>query len=110
MQPFIAALLLFPERFTAEEIRSGILDFLIHAPDHLTAAAKLHTCRFKTPSTLVLFLDRPTTVNPKKPYIFGRANGSACHAGCFPADPPCSQRATLRSSSPLALGDATRSV
>jgi hypothetical protein len=37
---FIAALLLYPERFTAEEICSGIEDFLIHAPDHLAAAAK----------------------------------------------------------------------
>ena len=41
---FITAFLLFPERFTAEEIRQGILDFLIHAPNHLAAAAKLHDC------------------------------------------------------------------
>jgi len=39
---FITAFLLFPERFTAEEIRRGILDFLIHAPNHLAAAAKQH--------------------------------------------------------------------
>ena len=39
---FVAALLLFPERFTDEEIRKGILDFLVHAPNHVAAAAKLH--------------------------------------------------------------------
>lgn len=39
---FIAALILYPERFTSAEIRSGILNFLIHAPNHLAAAAKLH--------------------------------------------------------------------
>ncbi len=38
---FITAFLLYPERFTAEEIRSGIEDFLVHAPNHLAAAAKL---------------------------------------------------------------------
>ena len=41
---FITAFLLFPDRFTAEEIRQGILDFLIHAPNHLAAAAKQHDC------------------------------------------------------------------
>ena len=39
---FITALLLFPERFTPEEIRHGIMDFLVHAPNHLAAAAKQH--------------------------------------------------------------------
>ncbi len=39
---FIAAVLLFPERFTSEEIQSGIESFLIHAPNHVAAAAKLH--------------------------------------------------------------------
>ena len=38
---FIVALLLFPERFTPDEIRDGIEDFLIHAPNHVAAAAKL---------------------------------------------------------------------
>jgi len=38
---FIVALLLFPERFTPNEIRDGIEDFLIHAPNHVAAAAKL---------------------------------------------------------------------
>lgn len=37
---FITALLLFPKRFTPEEIREGIGDFLVHAPSHLAAAAK----------------------------------------------------------------------
>jgi hypothetical protein len=35
------ALLLFPERFAPDEIRDGIEDFLIHAPNHVAAAAKL---------------------------------------------------------------------
>ena len=39
---FLAALLLFPERFTPEEIREGLLDFVTHAPNHIAAAAKLH--------------------------------------------------------------------
>jgi hypothetical protein len=39
---FITAFLLFPERFTADEIRGGIEAFLGHAPNHLAAAAKLH--------------------------------------------------------------------
>ncbi len=39
---FVTALLLFPERFTAEEIREGITDFLHHVPNHLAAAAKLN--------------------------------------------------------------------
>ena len=38
---FIAALILFPERFTQDEIRKGIQQFLIHVPNHLVAAAKL---------------------------------------------------------------------
>ncbi|RYZ65821.1 MAG: hypothetical protein EOP09_13670 [Proteobacteria bacterium] len=38
---FITAFLLYPERFTGEEIREGIENFLIHAPNHLAAAAKL---------------------------------------------------------------------
>ncbi|RBP43943.1 hypothetical protein DES53_105342 [Roseimicrobium gellanilyticum] len=37
---FVTALLLYPERFTPEEIREGIGDFLVHAPNHLAAAAR----------------------------------------------------------------------
>jgi len=38
---FLVALHLFPERFTKEEIREGVLAFLIHAPNHVVAAARL---------------------------------------------------------------------
>ena len=38
---FIAALVLFPERFTRDEICRGVQQFLIHVPNHLVAAAKL---------------------------------------------------------------------
>ena len=38
---FIIAVILFPERFTPEEIRRGVLDFIVHAPNHTAAAAKL---------------------------------------------------------------------
>src|SRR5688572_4951409 len=38
---FIVALHLFPERFTPEEIRDGVEAFLIHAPHHIIAAARL---------------------------------------------------------------------
>ena len=38
---FLVALHLFPERFTADEIRDGVRSFLIHAPDHVAAAAHL---------------------------------------------------------------------
>jgi len=38
---FIVALILFPKRFTKNEIRRGVAQFLIHAPDHIAAAAKL---------------------------------------------------------------------
>lgn len=38
---FIVALALFPERFTDDEIDEGVTDFLIHAPSHVTRAAKL---------------------------------------------------------------------
>lgn len=38
---FIVALHLFPERFTAAEIEEGVEDFLIHAPNHIAAAAAL---------------------------------------------------------------------
>ncbi len=38
---FLVALHLFPERFTAEDIREGVEAFLIHAPAHVIAAARL---------------------------------------------------------------------
>jgi hypothetical protein len=38
---FLVALHLFPERFTSEEIRDGVQAFLIHAPQHVIAAARL---------------------------------------------------------------------
>jgi hypothetical protein len=38
---FIVAVLLYPERFTAEEIRDGVEGFVVHAPNHVAAAAKL---------------------------------------------------------------------
>lgn len=38
---FLVALLLFPERFTPDEIREGVAGFLIHAPNHVAAAAQL---------------------------------------------------------------------
>lgn len=38
---FVVAVLLFPERFTQDEIRSGVEAFLVHAPNHAAAAAKL---------------------------------------------------------------------
>jgi hypothetical protein len=38
---FLVALQLFPERFTPEEIREGVEAFLIHAPHHVIAAARL---------------------------------------------------------------------
>lgn len=38
---FLVAVHLFPERFSAEEIRQGVERVLIHAPNHLAAAAAL---------------------------------------------------------------------
>ena len=38
---FVVALLLFPERFTKEELQAGIDMFLIHVPAHVMAAARL---------------------------------------------------------------------
>ncbi len=38
---FIVALSLYPERFTDEEIREGVLAFLLHAPSHVVEAARL---------------------------------------------------------------------
>jgi hypothetical protein len=38
---FIVALILFPERFTNEEIRKGVDSFLVHVPAHVLEAARL---------------------------------------------------------------------
>jgi hypothetical protein len=38
---FIVAVQVFPERFTAAEIADGVERFLIHAPNHVAAAAVL---------------------------------------------------------------------
>ncbi len=38
---FIVAVHLYPERFTPEEIREGVEAIIIHAPNHLAAAAAL---------------------------------------------------------------------
>ena len=38
---FLVALSLAPKRFTAEEIENGLAAFLVHAPNHVAAAAKL---------------------------------------------------------------------
>jgi hypothetical protein len=38
---FLVALHLFPERFTKKEIQEGVLAFLIRAPNHIVAAARL---------------------------------------------------------------------
>ena len=38
---FIVAVLLFPERFTKEELQAGVDMFLCHAPAHVMAAARL---------------------------------------------------------------------
>jgi hypothetical protein len=38
---FLVALHLFPERFTPEEIRDGVRAFLLHAPHHIIAVARL---------------------------------------------------------------------
>lgn len=38
---FIVAMHLYPERFTTEQIEEGVERFLVHAPNHVAAAAKL---------------------------------------------------------------------
>jgi hypothetical protein len=38
---FLVAFLLFPERFTADELRAGVDLFMIHVPAHVLAAARL---------------------------------------------------------------------
>ncbi|MEM7682785.1 MAG: hypothetical protein AAF288_12580 [Planctomycetota bacterium] len=39
---FLLAVHLFPERFTKQEIAVGMSGFLVHAPNHVAAAAKLY--------------------------------------------------------------------
>ena len=41
---FITALHLFPEKFTKEEIQNGIMQFAVHAPNHIARAAELLNC------------------------------------------------------------------
>lgn len=38
---FIVALHLFPERFTDEQLREGVLAFVVHAPNHVPKAGEL---------------------------------------------------------------------
>ncbi len=38
---YMVAFLLYPERFTTEEVWALVFRIVIHAPDHLAAAAKL---------------------------------------------------------------------
>lgn len=38
---FLVALHLYPERLSPAEIRAGVIDLIVHAPNHLAAAAKL---------------------------------------------------------------------
>ena len=38
---FVVAFLLFPERFTAEELDAAVDMFLVHVPAHVMAAARL---------------------------------------------------------------------
>ena len=38
---FLVAFVLFPERFTPEELRAAVNMFLVHVPAHVLAAARL---------------------------------------------------------------------
>ena len=38
---FLVALHLAPTRFSSDEVRDGITQFLVHAPNHVAAAAKV---------------------------------------------------------------------
>lgn len=51
---FIVALVLFPERFSDEEIREGVERFLVHVPAHVLEAARLAGYETKN-----IFLDEP---------------------------------------------------
>jgi hypothetical protein len=54
---FLVAVHLFPERFTVEEIRDGVTALLIHAPNHLAAAAHLAGWPLRDVFTVGLKLD-----------------------------------------------------
>jgi hypothetical protein len=38
---FLVAWMLYPNRFNREEVKAGVTAFLVHAPNHIAAAAKL---------------------------------------------------------------------
>jgi hypothetical protein len=38
---FLVAVILYPERFTPEEISDGIIGCMVHVPDHLMAACRI---------------------------------------------------------------------
>ena len=38
---FLVAVMLFPERFTQEELGAGVGRFMVHVPDHVIAAARI---------------------------------------------------------------------
>ena len=38
---FLVALILFPERFTPEELQAGVDRFMLHVPAHILAAARI---------------------------------------------------------------------
>jgi len=38
---FLVAVMLYPERFTAEELRAGVDMFMVHVPAHVLSAARL---------------------------------------------------------------------
>jgi hypothetical protein len=38
---FLLAMHLAPERFSSDEVKDGVTQFLVHAPNHVAAAAKL---------------------------------------------------------------------
>ena len=53
---FLVAFLLFPERFTAEELQAAVDMFLVHVPAHVLAAARLGGYEATD-----IFLDEPAT-------------------------------------------------
>src|SRR5258708_30271761 len=53
---FLVAFLLFPERFTAEELQAAVDMFLVHVPAHVLAAARLGQYEARD-----IFLDEQTT-------------------------------------------------
>lgn len=38
---FLVAVMLYPERFTADELRAGVDMFMVHVPAHILSAARL---------------------------------------------------------------------